>query len=143
MIKFAYVAAAAAAVLVPVTAVTAAPQSDIVQMLFDKATEIYGGKGFSPTGWETRGELKQGGEVTVQVALKGGSEFSIVGVCDTDCTNLDIYLTDASGKLVDSDVEDDDFPIVAASAPGTYTARIVMVGCSAAPCAYGAKAFKQ
>lgn len=143
MIKLAYAAAAAAAILLPTAAVTAAPQNDIVQMLFDKATEIYGGKGYSPTGWETRGEMKQGAEQTFQVALKGGSEFSIVGVCDTDCSNLDIYLSDASGKLVDSDVEDDDFPIVGATAPGTYTARVVMKGCASAPCAFGAKAYKK
>jgi opacity protein-like surface antigen len=140
MKKFAY---AAAAIGLTIAAPVAAAQSDLIQQLFDKATEIYGSKGFNPTGWETRGELGNGASKTVQVSFSGGSQFSIVGVCDGDCKDLNIYLTDSAGKLVDSDVEDDDFPIVAASAPGTYTARIEMKSCTAGPCGFGAKAFKQ
>lgn len=143
MIKLAFAVAAAGMALVPVSATLAAPQSDIIQQLFDKAAEIYKSKGYSETGWQQRGELAQGAEVSYSVSLKGGSQYSVVGMCDTDCSNLDAYLTDSSGKLVDSDVEDDDFPIVAASASGTYTLRLVMKACKSAPCAIGAKAFRQ
>jgi hypothetical protein len=147
MIKFAFAVAAAGMALAPVSATmaVAAPQAqaDIIQQLFDKATEIYSGKGYSETGWQQRGEMKQGAETSYTITLKGGTAYSVVGMCDTDCSNLDAYLTDSSGKLVDSDVEEDDFPIVAASASGTYTLRLVMKACSAAPCSFGAKSFKQ
>ena len=146
MIKFAFAVAAAGMALAPISAtmaVAAPQQSDIIQQLFDKAAEIYQDKGYSPTGFQQRGEMKQGAETTFTVALKGGTQYSVVGMCDTDCSNLDAYLTDSSGNLVDSDVEDDDFPIVSATASGTYTVRLVMKACSSAPCAFGVKAFKQ
>lgn len=145
MIKFAFAVAAAGMAIAPLSAtMAAAPQdSDIIQKLFDKAAEIYKSKGYSETGWQQRGEMKQGGETSFTIQLKGGTQYSVVGMCDTDCSNLDAYLTDSSGKLVDSDTQEDDFPIVAASASGTYTLRLVMKACSSAPCAFGAKSFKQ
>lgn len=144
MIKAIYALAAVGMALAPVSASSAAMQdSDIIQKLFDKAAEIYQDKGYSPTGFQQRGEMKQGAETTFTVSLKGGTQYSVVGMCDTDCSNLDAYLTDSSGNLVDSDVEDDDFPIVSATASGTYTVRLVMKACSSAPCAFGVKAFKQ
>ena len=144
MIKTIYALAAIGMAVAPVSASNAATQdSDIIQKLFDKASEIYQDKGYSPTGFQQRGEMKQGAETTFTVALKGGTQYSVVGMCDTDCSNLDAYLTDSSGNLVDSDVEDDDFPIVSATASGTYTVRLVMKACSSAPCAFGVKAFKQ
>ena len=144
MIKMISAFAAAGLALAPVSATMAATQDgDIIQKLFDKAAEVYQDKGFSPTGFQQRGEMKQGGEASFSVTLKGGSQYSVVGVCDTDCSNLDSYITDSSGNLVDSDVEDDDFPIVSVNASGTYTVRLVMKACSSAPCAFGVKAFKQ
>lgn len=144
MIKFALAVAAAGMAIAPISAtMAAAPQTDIIQQLFDKAAEIYKDKGYTETGWQQRGEMKQGAETSYTITLKGGTQYSVVGMCDTDCSNLDAYLTDSSGKLVASDVEEDDFPIVAATASGTYTLRLVMKTCSSAPCAFGAKSFKQ
>lgn len=118
-------------------------QSNIIQQLFDKANEIYSGKGYSATGWSYQSSLKQGGTETMSVPLTGGSTYSLVGACDTSCSNLDIHLFDSSGKEVDSDLEADDFPIVAANASGTYTIQVVMTACNATPCAYGVKAFRK
>lgn len=116
--------------------------SNIIAQLFAKADEIYNGKGYSPTGWSYQSSLKQGGEETISVPLAGGSIYSLVGACDTSCSNLDIHLYDSTGKEVDSDLEADDFPIVAANASGTYTVRVVMTACTAT-CAYGVRAFKK
>ena len=144
MIKAVYALAAIGMAVAPVSAsIAATPGQDAVQQLFDKATEVFKDKGFTPTGWQQRGELKQGGEASFTVSLKGGTQYSIVGACDTDCSNFDSYITDSKGNLVDSDVEDDDFPIVSVAASGTYTLRVVMKACSSAPCAYGVKAFMQ
>lgn len=139
--KAIYALAALGLIATPVSAAVA--QSDIIAQLFDKATEIFKDRVYSETGWQQRGELKQGGEATFTIKLTGGSQYNVVGMCDTDCSNLDAYLTDSTGKLVDSNVEDDKFPIVWASASGTYTLRLVMKACSSEPCAFGAKSFKQ
>jgi hypothetical protein len=127
------------AIMVPVAASGA---QDTLGQLFDKADEIYTQKGYTATGWERRGTLAQGKEQLIQVALSGGASYQLIGVCDTDCKNLDIQLLDANGKEVDKDVEDDDFPIVGADASGTYTARVTMTTCEGT-CAFGVKSFSK
>ncbi|MBC9031240.1 hypothetical protein IAG41_02450 [Sphingomonas sp. JC676] len=129
--------AAFTAVVVPTAASSA---QDTIGQLFDKADEIYTEKGYTGTGWERRGELAQGKEQLIQVTLSGAASYQLIGVCDTDCKNLDIQLLDANGKEVDKDVEDDDFPIVGALASGPYTARVTMTACEGS-CAFGLKAF--
>jgi len=129
--------AAFAAVALPTAASSA---QDTIGQLFDKANEIYTEKGYAATGWERRGTLAQGKEQLVQVTLSGGTSYQLIGVCDTDCKNLDIHLLDASGKEVDKDDQEDDFPIVGVEASGTYTARVTMTACDGS-CAFGVKAF--
>ena len=142
MIKAVYAFAAIGMALTPVSAsFAAAPDQDAVQQLFDKATEVFKDKGFVPTGWEQRGELKQGAETTFTVTLKGGTQ-ALVGMCDGDCSNIDMYVS-KGGTEVDSDVADDDFPIVVVNQPGTYSVRIVMKACSSAPCSIGVKGYQQ
>lgn len=132
--------AAMAGAMVPAAAWS---QSDIITQLFDKAAGIYKDKGYAPTGTDQRGELGEGAETRLTVKVTGGSAFSIVGVCDLDCGNLDIQLLGIDGSEVAKDVEDDDFPIVNFDKPGTYTVRVTMVKCKDNPCAFGIKAFKQ
>ncbi|MEM8501987.1 MAG: hypothetical protein AAF716_02415 [Cyanobacteria bacterium P01_D01_bin.1] len=50
--------------------------------------------------------------------------------CDSDCTDVDMYLYTELGVLVDSDVEYDDFPIVIAPYEGTFSIEITMPSCS-------------
>lgn len=129
-----------AALIASIAPVSATSVQDVIGQLFDKANEIYTGKGYAPTGWERRGTLGQGKEQLIQVTFSGAGSYQLIGVCDTDCKNLDIQLLDANGKEVTKDVEDDDFPIVGVEASGTYTARVTMVAC-AGSCAFGVKAF--
>lgn len=130
-------AVAAACTLAPAAAVA---QSDIIATLLDKATEIYGGKGYSPTGWEHKGTLAQGESTTLRLPLSGGKTYQIVGVCDSACENMDILLTDSNGKQVDKDELEDDFPIVGAAASGNFSATITMAKCKGS-CSYAVKAF--
>ncbi|WP_052507824.1 hypothetical protein [Sphingomonas hengshuiensis] len=134
------VAVAATLTIAPVAVLA---QDSMISVLFNKATEVFAGKGFAPTGWEQTGELKQGAEQRLTVKLTGGSGYTIVGVCDSDCKDMDIQLLDVSGAEVARDEEEDDFPIVEAPASGTYTARVAMVSCSASPCAFGVKAYRK
>jgi hypothetical protein len=142
MIKAVYAFAAVGMTVAPISASVAAPVQDVIQTLMDKADELFGDKGFKATGWQQRGELKQGGEVTFQISLKAGTN-ALVGMCDTDCSNLDMYITDSSGAAVDQDVEDDDFPIVMLTQTGNFNVRLVMKSCSSSPCAYGVRGYKQ
>lgn len=129
--------AAVAAAIAPAAA--AAP--DIIAELLGKADEAYAEQGYKPTGWVQQGKLAKGESVRLNVRLNGGSEFQMVGACDTDCDDLDIVLLDANGKEVDRDDKKDDFPIVGIPQAGDYVARVTMVQCDTANCQYGVKAF--
>lgn len=68
--------------------------------------------------------------------LSANTEYRILGVCDVDCSNVDIELVDSRGGVVASDVLPDDYPVVSFTPPadGTYYARLMMQSCTRAPC---------
>ena len=87
------------------------------------------------TGLETNGEHR------LQVRLRGGRSYAFIGACDNECSNLDFILEDSSGRPVDSDVLDDDYPLVEVTpqADGVYTLRIQLKACSIGPCYVAAR----
>lgn len=78
--------------------------------------------------------------------LTGGAQYSFIGACDGDCTNVDIELIDMrTGGVVASDMLPDDYPVVNFSPPanGQYMVRMLMQTCTVAPCYAGARALMQ
>ena len=134
---------APACLLLTATAPAQAPTQDILDKVTEKATELFGEKGYSPTGWSNNGTLSQGAEKRVSVTLKGASVYTIVGMCDGDCSDLNLNLLDSSGNEVDNDLEDDDFPIVATSAAGSYTLNVSMKACKSSNCRFRLVAYKK
>jgi hypothetical protein len=134
------VAAALAPACLLLTA--AAPMQDVLDQLTDKATELFGEKGLTPTGWVSNGTLAQGATKTVSVTLKDGVS-SIVGMCDTDCGDLNLVIKDSKGNELDSDLEDDDFPILVTDKGGTASVTVTMVACKTSACRYRLVGFKK
>lgn len=83
---------------------------------------------------------------TTRVSLRfiPGNAYVILGVCDADCTDLDLRLLGPDGEEIDIDVEVDDRPVLAltASDPRPYTVIVSMVTCSEDPCFYGLGVFE-
>ena len=79
------------------------------------------------------------------IALQAGRAYAFLGVCDQDCRDMDLRLYDADGDEVDSDVSDDDWPVVKVtpSRAGRYSIKVVMASCTTDPCYYGVGAFKK
>lgn len=75
----------------------------------------------------------------VRVSLTAGVDYQFLGVCDNDCTDLDLTLYEPGGDAVATDVELDDTPIIlyTATRSGTYQIEITMVDCDISPCYYG------
>lgn len=121
----------------------AAPVQDILDTLTDKASELFKEKGFTPTGFKSDGSLAQGASKKVAVSLKGGDIYTIVGMCDGDCKDLNLRLIDSGGSEVDNDLEDDDFPVLAAKESGSYTISVEMKGCGSSACRYRLVAYRQ
>lgn len=85
------------------------------------------------------GWLREGEEEVLEFRLHAGYTYRFDGVCDNDCPDLDLELSDASGYLVDEDTDADAFPYVSVTPgwTGPFFLRVIMYSCDEAPCAYG------
>jgi hypothetical protein len=91
------------------------------------------------------GTLQAGASVGLEVDLESGVEYMIVGVCDNDCTDLDLSLVDLQGNVLFEDTLDDDAPILRFTAPagGAHFLDVHMYACSVEPCSFGYKVYRR
>ena len=89
------------------------------------------------------GAVNQFSGTNVMLDLVAGRSYSIVGVCDNDCSNLDLWLYDPAGAEIAGDGLPDDTPVinVTPGSSGTYRLRVGMVKCTSSPCQYGVRTF--
>ena len=82
------------------------------------------------------GDLNSSGDETFQIQMRSGRSYAVLGACDDDCTDMDLFLEDRNGKEIASDVETDSFPLMTITAPysGTFDVRVRMYECTAEPC---------
>lgn len=71
--------------------------------------------------------LEEGESTSFSAYFLAGED--IFASCDEDCGDVDLYLYTPSGRLVDSDTLDDDFPIVTAPKDGDYRVKVTMFDC--------------
>lgn len=130
-------AAACALATVPAAA------QDLVQQQLQASIEVMANEGFSQRGEFRTGALRNGAEETIRVQLEAGVSYAIVGVCDGDCSDLDLFLNDPAGRPLSQDIAEDDVPVVTAeiTRAGSYQLRITMPACSVDPCGYGIGVF--
>ncbi|MBE2186730.1 MAG: hypothetical protein IAE99_08170 [Rhodothermales bacterium] len=100
-------------------------------------------EGYGQSHLRTTGSLREGQMRTYTIRLTAGSRYAIGGVCDEDCSDLDLMLYDSRGNLVDQDEGTDDEPVVAVTArrTGSYRVRVRMYACSVEPCGFGLVVF--
>ena len=91
------------------------------------------------------GVLDSGASVGLEVELESGVEYMIVGVCDNDCTDLDLSLVNLEGDVLFTDELDDDAPILSFTAPGggAHFLRVTMYACSIEPCSFGYTVYRR
>ncbi|MFL5541579.1 MAG: hypothetical protein ACJ8J0_21505 [Longimicrobiaceae bacterium] len=137
--------AAVAGMLVSTTA-AAIPQDEWVaqvRRLLQNAGRGMESRGYSMTHRIYTGSLNDDASEFVSLDLEIGTQYQIMGQCDTDCSDLDLVLYDARGNEIDSDLEMDDYPVVSVtpSRSGTFRVKVTMANCSAEPCRYGIGVF--
>lgn len=89
--------------------------------------------------------IQPGTDHQFAVNLQAGARYSFVGVCDADCSNVDLELLKGdTGEVVGSDLLDDDIPVVhyAPTANGRYFVRLILHNCTQAPCYIGGRALQ-
>ena len=89
------------------------------------------------------GKLDEGETDSWSFWLKGGINYTIIGVCDEDCGDIDLAIYDEKDSLVDEDVMEDDYPIVNASPAKDelFTVDVDMYECDVEPCYFGIAIF--
>lgn len=124
----------------PVAAQASATQ---VRSQLDAARQTLRDQGLRPSHSYRLDRLRAEGEDTVSVALTATRTYAIVGACDADCTDLDLWLYDENDNLIDSDTGTDAVPVVRVTPrwSGTFSLRVRMVACAVEPCAYGIGVF--
>jgi hypothetical protein len=119
------------------------PWEQQVRSLLAQAGKTFEDRGYQLTHQVLTGALSQSATTMLDVRLDAGTTYQIIGVCDNDCSDLDLTLYDADGKQVDADTELDDVPMVAVAPPhpGTYRLQVQMATCSDQPCRFGVGIF--
>lgn len=111
----------------------------VVRNQLEQAGRISQDRGFRMDHDIFQGRLDDDATTDLTVNLDGGKSYVIVGVCDQDCTDVDLTIYNSNGDEVDSDLQTDDKPVLTFSAQrdGRYRIKVSMVRCSANPCRYG------
>jgi hypothetical protein len=89
--------------------------------------------------------LDDGGAVRLEARLEAGVEYMIVGVCDYDCSDLDLVLLDEAGEVLEQDLEMDDVPLLSFTPvrSGRLVLEVRMPSCSTEICYFGVMAFQK
>ncbi|HEY1606452.1 MAG TPA: hypothetical protein VGF77_12740 [Allosphingosinicella sp.] len=115
-----------------------------IQRLFDKADEQMQSRGFHVDSPIRQGGLRASGSERVTLHVNGGGLTQIMGLCDTDCSDMDLILYDGAGNVLSKDLEADDVPIVSwQGGAADLQLEVRMVKCKTDPCRYGLRAYSK
>ena len=91
------------------------------------------------------GSLNASANEAMMVNLQGGVRYAIVGVCDNDCTDVDLRIWDPSGTKLAEDILTDDTPVLefTATVTGQYRLSVEMATCRTNPCYWGVQVYKR
>jgi hypothetical protein len=92
------------------------------------------------------GSLSEGEQKVLSFGLDGGGDYAFLGMCDSDCSDLDLRLDTVDGQEVDSDYQIDNTPAVYVEnlgRSGTYLLTIGMAACVSGSCRYGVGVFRR
>ena len=99
---------------------------------------------FADCTWEIRteesriGSLAAGEGATFPIRLRAGTQYRVTGLCDDDCTDLDLRLRNPRGEQVDEDTLPDAYPVLLfrPEEDGEFTLVVEMFECSVEPCIF-------
>jgi hypothetical protein len=139
--------------VVPVTSPASEPTSTAdddtayQNQVFMQIKEVARKAGFSGyTLIDSYGEkLQDNSSASLPLTLAQGIDYTILGVCDEDCGDIDLSLYDENRNLISSDNQQDSLPVVNATPQwsGDFYLEVGMQNCPAPYCYYGIGLFKK
>ncbi|MBC7767263.1 MAG: toll/interleukin-1 receptor domain-containing protein [Phycisphaerales bacterium] len=117
------------------------PAGDYQQQILARLAQVeqaFVAQGFQQLSPPASGQLPQGQYANVPATLEVGLEYRVIGVCDNDCANFDLFLYDQNNNVISQDNLQDATPIVSVAPQwtGPFTVQAVMQNCTVAPCYY-------
>jgi hypothetical protein len=121
----------------PTTGGDTSPSAIILAQL-QQAQQVFSQQGFQQLGEPVTGGMAQGETGSFPITLNAGYDYRVIGVCDRDCSDLDLTLYDQNQTIISQDTSTDDHPVVAVqpSWTGPFTVTALMYNCTVAPCYY-------
>jgi len=133
--------------LLILSAHNASAQNQYEQQVLTQLDQV--GASFTEIGYDIvvrKGDsLKDGETKRYTVNLTSGTTYSLVGVCDVDCSDLDLTLFDDNNNLIVEDTMVDDAPVIEFEAleTGQFSLDVKMYDCSEDICYYGVALFER
>lgn len=127
--------------LVLATATPAAAQvpndlaTELMMGLDDQQDSLFS-EGFAHAAGPLYGDVAQGRARVLTVMLRADQEYTIAGVCNRRCGDLDLRLIDPRGQLIASDVRGNNEPEmhVRPNVTGQHSIQVSMIRCDAPTC---------
>jgi len=137
-----------ATLLAAAVATQVAAQNTYQQQITRQLTTAAGAvsnQGYSADRAPVMGSLNDDARESVLIQLTSGMRYAILGVCDNDCTDVDLRVQDPMGNTVGEDLAVDDTPVVefVAGQAGQYRVTVMMATCNTNPCYYGVQVFSR
>lgn len=126
----------------PVTAQTNAFEEQVALQM-GVAEAFANSVGFEKTHEVIFSSLDDGESETFTIDVDGGKDYRMIALCDEDCDDIDIYLENVNGDVLDEDTSLNDAPIVSLTSKGEsrYRLRVRMYSCSLEPCYFAIGVF--
>ena len=127
---------------IPTTARAQSKWREQVTEQVDHAAKLLKERGYSKTDIFD-GSLDHDASGSLTLSLRAGRQYALLGVCDVDCNDLDLRLYGLNDIEIESDVEEDDVPVIMITPErdGKFRLKITMVECETSPCFYGVGLF--
>lgn len=135
-------AAAIACIAMPAFAQSNEFRQQLEQQL-QKSRELFLQQGHAVAAGPFTGALPAGGKERFTLPVESGVSYKLLGICDNDCSDVDLRIFNMNGQNIGEDVTDDDVPLVELQPTGTGTVQIEvqMVTCSAEPCYHAVEVY--
>ncbi|MEZ5956650.1 MAG: toll/interleukin-1 receptor domain-containing protein [Hyphomonadaceae bacterium] len=100
-------------------------------------------QGYQLVGQPYSNSLSPGQTQDLPTQMNVGYEYQLLGVCDADCSDLDIRVYGLDGSLIVEDTTASNQPNVGVipSVNGTFSVQVSMYACTVAPCFYAVQLY--
>ena len=129
----------AAALILPSTAIANDKWEQQVRTQLSFVQSMFEDDGYTRRGSVTVDSMTDDEVDNFTMTLSKGTSYTVIGVCDEDCGDIDLWIYDEYDNELAKDVSNDDVPMVSLNPNRTaeYRLKVRMYDCDSEPCFHG------